>query len=234
MQRNRAVATPLIATQPGSTGRISSRPAGHILIRMEIHTNPVIRVIYQPFLSLCLNCFTYCTEFGPQSHGSVHHHWSAGEALAWQRTGVWVGPPGPSLGGCGVPGPIGVKNPLQQQKAHWQRIQWPQAEAWFTKSSSCTVLPLPPAGRVKYGSLILTLPFKHGPYQFQITLFPKSSSQKQTTTHPCMTSNWIRALHWRDEPCTLHSKLNQFFLYKIGWFFLTDYVYFRIQTTYTV
>lgn len=72
----------------------------------------------------------------------------------------------------------------------------------MTKKSSmicqirCKLSVAAPSGWPYEGSLILTQPFQCVPYQLLITPFPKSNSQKQTTTHPCTTSNWIIALCW--------------------------------------
>lgn len=91
-----------------------------------------------------------------------------------------------------------------------------EQEHVFVKPCVPAVLLLPPVGSVKLGTFILTQPFIQGPYQLQITLFPKASSQKQTTTHPCGTSNGIKAPgwpmtspHWEAQSwiCELHFKI---------------------------
>lgn len=156
MQRNRVVAAPLMTTSPGSTGRISSRPAVQSLmwIKPSQHVDCPVQTSTEGHKSL-----TYCREFAPLNRGSVHPHQSAGEDLVWQSTGVWAGPPGPSRVQCVAPGPTEARRTPQQQTVCWWDREWVHAAAaaaWFIRFSLWALLS--PADS-QLLTLVLTQPF---------------------------------------------------------------------------
>lgn len=155
MQRNRVVAAPRMTTSPGSTGRISSRPAFQKFMWIKPSCGLYCTDIHRG----TKKALTYCTEFAPQNHGSVHPHQSAGEDLVWRSTGVWAGPPGPSRVRCVAPGPTEACRTPQQRTVCWrdrERGHAAAAAAWFIRFSPWALLS--PADS-QLLTLILTQPF---------------------------------------------------------------------------
>lgn len=114
MQRNCAVAAPLMTTLPGFTGWISNRPAVQWIPELNIVPSGNIhdrRASYS---------FTYYMEFGLQSLVSAHPYRSVGAVLLWQRTGAFVGPPAPIRWQFVAPGPVAALQQLRPRKINGQ------------------------------------------------------------------------------------------------------------------